>query len=194
LTEDLDVPVAPLVPKRDDIRPVFMGSRVFSVTEFNRRCCSCDSKAQVNWEAVTHFLRRCWDCAGDGTVQVTIDRQGGRAYYAGQLQDVFPDGFVWEVEQGPTISTYRIQRGARELYVSFKVDADDGCLPVAMASMFCKYLRELLMARLNAFFLQHEPELRPTAGYYGDAGRFLEDTALLRRELGIEDDTFIRMR
>ena len=40
--------------------------------------------------------------------------------------------------------------------------------------MLAKLLRERFMADLNAFFLARVPGLKPTAGYAGDAPRFLE--------------------
>jgi hypothetical protein len=60
--------------------------------------------------------------------------------------------------------------------------------------MCAKLARELCMARLNAFFRRHLPDLEPTAGYATDAKRFLRDTAALRRKLGITDDAFVRVK
>ena len=76
-----------------------------------------------------------------------------------------------------TISTYAITDGSRTITVSFEVDADRRHLPVALASCGAKYLRELLMARLNAFFARRKPDLKPTAGYHDDAWRWLDDAA-----------------
>ena len=36
--------------------------------------------------------------------------------------------------------------------------------------------------------------LEPTAGYYGDGGRFLDDIAAKRQELGISDEQIVRLR
>ena len=67
-------------------------------------------------------------------------------------------------------------------------------LPVAVASMLSKYLREALMRRFNAFWQTHLPEVSPTAGYYGDGARFLQDIDSKRRELGIADAELVRSR
>jgi hypothetical protein len=48
-------------------------------------------------------------------------------------------------------------------------------MPVALASMIAKLTRELAMMRFNRYFAARMPELKPTAGYYGDAGRWLRD-------------------
>ena len=69
--------------------------------------------------------------------------------------------------------------------VTFMPRADAGDLCVALASMVSKYLRELLMAEFNEFWRKHLPDLVPTAGYHGDAGRFFADIKPVRRRLKI---------
>ncbi len=67
-------------------------------------------------------------------------------------------------------------------------------MTVALSSMVSKYVRELMMRRLNRYFAGRMPALKPTAGYPVDAARFLDDTRDLRRREGIRDDLFIRAR
>jgi hypothetical protein len=67
-------------------------------------------------------------------------------------------------------------------------------MPVAVASMLCKYLREALMHRFNRYWQTHLPALTPTAGYYNDGERFLRDIAAKRIELGIGDADLVRCR
>lgn len=50
-------------------------------------------------------------------------------------------------------------------------------LPVALASMIAKYVRELAMHRFNRYWSKRMPELKPTAGYTLDARRWLADAA-----------------
>jgi len=59
--------------------------------------------------------------------------------------------------------------------VTFQPEAEAAHLPVALASTFAKYVRELAMARLNRYFNALDPELKPTAGYTTDARRWLAD-------------------
>ena len=47
-------------------------------------------------------------------------------------------------------------------------------MPVALASMISKYTREALMSRFNTWWQTHLPALAPTAGYYSDGVRFIE--------------------
>jgi hypothetical protein len=60
--------------------------------------------------------------------------------------------------------------------------------------MASKYLRELAMRALNAFWGPRVPGLRPTAGYPQDARRFRNDIAATRRELGIEERVLWRVK
>jgi hypothetical protein len=67
-------------------------------------------------------------------------------------------------------------------------------LPVALASMVCKYVRELAMDLFNDFWAKHVPGLKPTKGYPVDAKRFKNDIAEAQRQLGITDDVLWRER
>ena len=78
--------------------------------------------------------------------------------------------------------------------ILFREKAEAQCMPVALASMLSKYLRESLMRRFNSFWKAHLPELVPTAGYYNDGLRFLEDIKAKRTELNICDDDLIRLK
>ncbi len=68
------------------------------------------------------------------------------------------------------------------------------CLPTALASMNAKYLRERFMARFNATFRQADPTLKPTAGYWSDAQRFLEDAKEAMATIGITRADLVRLR
>jgi len=88
----------------------------------------------------------------------------------------------------------RASHGTRGLgAVRFEVDADASPLPVALASMIGKYVRELAMARQNAFYRGHDPELPEVSGYHDKVtARLVDATQLLRARLGIEDRCFER--
>ena len=91
-------------------------------------------------------------------------------------------------------SDYVLRRGTHWVNITFVEKAEAQCLPVAVASMLSKYLREGLMRRFNGYWTSHLPELVPTAGYYGDGSRFLRDIEQKRRELGVQDDRLVRCR
>jgi hypothetical protein len=91
------------------------------------------------------------------------------------------------------------ERGAATYHVagigrlSFEVDADDRHLPVALASMLGKYVRELCMERQNRFYAGHQPGLPHASGYHDPVTRrFVEQSRALRARLRIADECFER--
>jgi ribonuclease HII len=78
-------------------------------------------------------------------------------------------------------------------HVCFEIDADANHMPVALASMVGKYVRELWMARQNRFYQGHEPTLEDVSGYHDPVTqRFIAASLPLRERLGIEIDCFVR--
>ncbi|MGH9174221.1 MAG: hypothetical protein ACRD1H_07675, partial [Vicinamibacterales bacterium] len=92
-------------------------------------------------------------------------------------------------QEGRELSCYRVGRGD----VRFQARAEQH-LPVALASMVSKYVRELAMELFNRFWCDHVPGLRPTKGYPLDAHRFKADIAAAQQRLGIADEVLWRMR
>ncbi|MBT4767319.1 MAG: hypothetical protein HOO04_03055 [Phycisphaerae bacterium] len=82
--------------------------------------------------------------------------------------------------------------GRGPIEIRFAAQADANHLPVALASMTAKYVRELLMIRLNRFFQNHMPELKPTAGYVEDGRRFVSDIEPVIASAGLNRSALIR--
>jgi ribonuclease HII len=80
----------------------------------------------------------------------------------------------------------------RQLTMTFVVEAETRHLPVALASMTAKYTRELIMARLNRYFQNYLPELKPTAGYFQDGRRYINDIEPVLADLKIDRDCLVR--
>jgi hypothetical protein len=76
----------------------------------------------------------------------------------------------------------------------FEVGADERHLAVSLASMVSKYVRELLMERVNRYFATKSPELKPTAGYWKDGLRFLEDVRRQLPDFEIDQHRLVRCR
>lgn len=77
--------------------------------------------------------------------------------------------------------------------IRFEVDADARHLPVALASIVGKYVREISMRRIGEFYRRGDPELTLASGYRDPVTkRFIEATALLRKRLGIAHECFRR--
>lgn len=104
-------------------------------------------------------------------VRIVADRHGGRLHYAQALSGICPHD-PRPLEETERASRYELGDRARVLLIP---EAEDAHLPVALASMTAKLVRELSMARFNRYWCSRLPELKPTAGYTADARRWLRD-------------------
>lgn len=172
-----------------------LGAAVVFEDRFNKMVAATRSKASVSFTFVAGHLLHVWETYGEHRPTVVVDRQGGRTHYRDLLALNFPDARVDVLEESQTLSAYELTQtkgNARSMRVSFMVDAEESHMPVALASMVSKYTRELLMERLNAYFVKRFPDLKPTAGYAKDGKRFLDDLAPHLPDLGIAPDALRR--
>lgn len=171
------------------------GLRVQLVTEdvFNSRVAQTRNKAAIVAEAVLRLMQWAGQRGGDHDLHVFVDRLGGRADYRALLMGAFPERHLHVVEVSAECSRYRLASQQNDWRVEFAVGGEARHLPVALASMLAKYVRELLMERFNAYWCGLAPTLRPTAGYYNDAQRFLADIAPLMERGEVSRDRFVRM-
>jgi len=131
---------------------------------------------------------------GTGPLRISCDKQGGRNHYAAMLAAAFPEGWVVVELESADESRYRIENLDRAIAVTFKPRADGESLAVALASMLCKYLREVCMAQFNRFWEKHVPGIAPTAGYPVDAKRFYAEIGGARQKLGLAPEDVWRSR
>ena len=182
--------------RRSNVEHVGVAALPIEVRQLNRALNRNTNKADVAFSAVGALLERLWKQFPDESVEVFVDRQGGRVRYGPLLYaKVHPRGVRIE-KQTPAASTYALTRrhGSGTFRVHFAKESDQLLLPVALASMLSKYLRELHMHLFNAFWKARSADLKPTAGYAVDARRFLKDIAHLRKELLIKDELLVRRR
>jgi len=124
---------------------------------------------------------------------VVCDKHGGRQRYADLLQATFPDYLVEIFHETAVRSVYRWGPAGGRVEFRF-LEKAERVLPVALASMMSKYLRELAMLAWNAFWQSQVPGLRPTAGYPQDAVRFKKEIEACQQRLGIADRSLWRNR
>lgn len=154
-----------------------------------------DSKGAVTLWAVSQLLERLPEFEeGHGSGVVALDKLGGRNRYQEFLADCFFGRQVRRKQETSSLSRYEVTSAAGSWEFRIEPKADGNHFPVALASMFSKYLRELLMGRFNAWWGERHPGLAPTAGYPLDARRWWAETADLRRRLGIADRDLWRCR
>ena len=150
------------------------------------------SKAEATLYAVGEHLRRVWamDLREGDHLRIVGDQLGGRTTYEEVLGRELPGVVVQPLHEAGARSRYGLMGGAnlnhdsreapprpKEGVIQFMPEAEDAHLPVAAASMLAKLTRELAMMRFNRYWCSRMPELKPTAGYTGDARRWLNDVA-----------------
>lgn len=166
--------------------------RVVPEWVFNEGVRATNSKSAVLSQTFGSLLQELRDRFPGERVVALCDKHGSRDYYGPLLGTLFPGCRMKIERQSPESSAYRLQTEKGPIAIAFEPKADGRSLTVALASMMCKYVRELFMERLNAFFAARLPGLKPTAGYPQDADRFLRDAqpALV----GIPMEQFVRAR
>ena len=175
-------------------RVEFLGARASIVLprEFNRFVRLTRNKSYLLFQRCGLLLQHIWDVAEGEEVFVLVDRHGGRLRYRKLLKDVFPECACDIVREGDLGSIYRISDESLTMWVAFKEQADRLELPVSLASMVAKYMRELYMIAFNSYWQARMKELRPTAGYVKDGRRFLKDIAPLLKQDGADMDSLVR--
>jgi ribonuclease HII len=176
------------------------GVCVLPEDELNRSFGETENKALTHWHKSAAVLRYLWERFAAHGLELVVDRHGGRFYYGDLLAQTFPEAAVECVLEKASRSDYRIaERGApeasaRRMYVIFAERAENRSFPVALASCLAKYAREACMEGFNAYFGDLEPALRPTAGYHGDAWRWLREAAPVLERAGVDARRLVRLR
>jgi hypothetical protein len=164
-------------------------SEIVQPDRFNALVRACDNKSLVLSRISLGLLRSVWNPDDPQPTLVICDKHGGRNRYDDLLAEVLDDRMIFTVGEAKERSVYRV--GSTELRFQMKAEAN---FPVALASLVCKYVRELSMHVFNQFWSEQVPDLKPTAGYPVDAVRFRADIAEAQRRLGITDDVLWRER
>jgi len=166
----------------------------FDVGYYNKMMSSMRNKANVLFFATSQLIKNAFDDCPGNNVQIIVDRQGGRVHYREHLQRMFSDMELSIIRETPQESIYQMQTNGRIMRVHFVVDADENFLPVSLASMVSKYLRELLVDNINRYFIAFCPDLKTTAGYWKDGLRFIEDLRVKIPHIRFNSDQLIRCR
>jgi hypothetical protein len=184
------------ISRHPSIPPSRIAVNYVTPASFNPVVEKSGTKATVLGFGIVSLLRSMLgQLPEDGeAVHVHADKQGGRHFYGPLLQDAFENGFVIAEKEGPLESRYRVLELGREVVVRFTPRADGASAAVALASMVCKYLRELGMQEFNDYWGSHVPGLKPTAGYPEDAKRYYAAIHPTMLALKIEPDTVWRRK
>jgi ribonuclease HII len=183
------------------IELLHLRSYCFDVAFYNKMVRNVKNKASVLFTATCGLIQRAVDSFADDDLCILADRQGGRVHYRKSLLRMFPEMELTILREDPKASSYELRQPTREPTVPqrvtrlhFVVGADGRFLPVSLASMVSKYLRELLVSSINRYFASFHGDLRPTAGYWKDGLRFIEDVKTNLPHVPFEADQLVRCR
>lgn len=177
-----------------NVRCVRLQAAAVPEDQFNQRVARTQNKSELVVEQVLRHIAWAGNLARQSDLHVYVDRLGGRSDYRNILSLAFPERHLHVISVTDECSAYRLASAENDWYIEFRVEADQLHMPVALASMVAKYVREALMLQFNAFWRQWMPELRPTAGYYTDAQRFLKDVREILPKAGVPTELFVRTR
>jgi hypothetical protein len=161
-------------------------------SEFNRTLKRTRNKATLLWEQVAKLIAQAIDRAGEDDITIYSDKLGSRNNYAQLLEDVLPQTEILSAKNGKELSSYTFRHNAKRVEIHFIENGEEAAFPIALSSLFSKYIRELFLIQLNQFFCNCVRSLRPTRGYHKDASRFLRETQYFRTEKKIPDSVLIR--
>jgi hypothetical protein len=189
------IPLHPDPPEPLGLDARLVGVRLVPASVFNKIVAGSGSKATVLAIGLGSLLAAVREALPPGEpLHIVCDKHGGRNCYAALLQGAFHDGWVVTELEGADESRYRVESLDREVRVVFRPRADADSAAVALASMACKYLREICMRQFNRFWSGHVPDLKPTAGYPGDSRRYYDAIRPAMDRLGLCEDAVWRGR
>ncbi|MCC7418687.1 MAG: hypothetical protein IT428_00255 [Planctomycetaceae bacterium] len=171
------------------LRLAGVASEIVYAPRFNRLIDAWGNKSAVLSRITLRLVRSLWNPDDATPCVVLCDKHGGRNRYQELLLEVSNGAMVLTLAESREVSRYRV--GSTEF--RFQVGCEEH-LPTALASMVSKYIREVAMRRFNRWWSERLPDIRPTAGYPGDARRFREDIAAHLATLGLAEDDFWRKR
>jgi hypothetical protein len=193
---------------KQHIELVGLKSRCLEVAYYNRMVAAVKNKAKVLFTAVAELMQYVMKESaspkagetsplggfGGENLEIIIDRQGGRSHYRRELQLMFPDMELRVIHEDDLRSSYELGNKKRRVRAHFVVGADDKYLPVSLASMASKYIRELLVENINRYFVGLSSQVKPTAGYWKDGLRFINDIKTHIPNVKFDANQLIRCR
>jgi len=170
------------------VRPMHVRSALSCTGDLNRRLRKGQSRVEVDLELMERLVLDARTHAS-GEVRAICGMVGGIRNYTARMRHFPLSGVTAARATGGTLA-YDV---AGVGHVRFEIDADARHLPVALASMVGKYVRELWMERQNRFYRAADSSLEDVSGYHDPVTqRFIVASAALRVSLGIADACFLR--
>lgn len=176
-SDDIDTAAAALERNmtKNNLNILGLWCRPLPAGLFNQLVDAMNNKASVLFHLAGQLIYHAWQNFSEKNLHIVIDKHSGRIKYRDKLQKIFPDLQMKIIKENESTSSYHLTAPNRSMKIHFLEKGDLRQMPIALASMTSKYIRELFMEMLNTYFQSHCPDLAPTAGYYKDGKRFLSD-------------------
>lgn len=159
---------------------------------YNQLVSATHNKSVVLFQQNMRLLQRISERI-NGPLWIWADRHGGRTTYLKPLMNAWADANFEVLEESSDRSGYRLTRSGIPWTIRFLVEGESCQMPVALASIFSKYVRELFMICFNRYWRGLIPDLRPTAGYNTDGQRFLADIDSTFSRQSIDRNLLVRL-
>lgn len=180
--------------KKAGVRTCGIRAECVFVEEFNRIIRATGNKSTTALGVTFRLIYYLWSRLKSGSICIHVDRQGGRMRYLSALERAFEGCSFKILREDPNCSAYEMSDARRTAQITFSVGGESAHMPIALASMTAKFLRELFMERFNEFWAGHVDDLAPTAGYYTDGRRFYQQIQEAMERLKIDEDIVYRCR
>jgi len=180
--------------QRNDISFLGVGCQVLLVGRYNDLVDKTRNKATVLFSLTGKFLAELVRRYAREELVIYVDKQSGRSHYRPLLQQCFPDWDLRILKETRQMSIYQMSRDQESWQVHFEAAAESKHLPVALSSIYAKYLRQLFMELLNRYWTRQVASLRATAGYYTDGKRFMAEIEPACIKLGTPMHKLLRSR
>ncbi len=198
ICNDADIRIACKVFKEDmgknNIALQGLQTHCLDVAHYNKLVTNTNNKAAVLFSSTCSLIKSIWDNSHDPNIQIIIDRQGGRTHYRKHLLRMFGYLELAVLKESNDNSSYELTGRNKKMRLHFVTKADKKYMPVSLSSMLSKYIREILIHKINAYFLKHHQALKPTAGYWKDGLRFISDLKEHIPHVKYDENRLIRCR
>lgn len=181
--------------KKAKVCTEYVSSRVVTPRRFNRSIEETDNKSLTLFSHVASLIKDASYRLGEGLCRVTVDNIGSTKHYRKLLERSFIGWSILRRKETRYMSLYTMTAPDGSSFdLRFVKKGDQKHFLVALSSMQSKYLREIEMKAFNDFWQKQIPGIPPTAGYPGDARRFIAKIRRRAEKLGIPKRDFVRSR
>ncbi len=173
----------------------FLGLKALFLCPFQfNKLTNDESKSYINYlqfeKLISYFLRK-----KEKEFLIFADRIGGQRRYLPFLKEGSLKNWRCQtLEESIEVSSYKLNLKEKIAVIFFLQNGEEKEFPVALSSLFGKYIREISIERINRFFQRYgDQRLKSVSGYRDPLTKdFIKRTISLRKRLKINKECFLR--